>query len=120
MHTYTVRAYSFIRRIPVLLVSVARLRKGGVRLAAPEPSVEGYLRTERAGAGVATYLISNVGGSALCGPLFEARLLKADTDGLLLLGFEREGDAAVVQEWRVNAASPSFKPNGWPVPADDR
>ena len=80
------------------------------------PPAEGYLRTEKSGAGVATYLISNVGASALCGPLYEARLLKADADGLLLLGFEREGDAAVVQEWRVSPASASFKPNGWPRP----
>lgn len=102
----------------MLLVAVTRLRKGGARQVEPGPPAEGYLRTEKSGAGVATYLISNVGGSALCGPLYEARLLKADADGLLLLGFEREGDAAVVQEWRVSPASASFKPNGWPRPAD--
>ena len=98
----------------MLLVSVTPLRHAGVRSPGGK-TVEGYLRTERAGSTVAAYLISNFGGMSLAGPLFEPRLVRADHDGIVLQGFEKAGDAAVVQEWRIGPMrlDKPFHPPGW-------
>ena len=101
----------------MLLIRVTPLRRGGARLPSPAWHAQGYLKSERAGVGVALRLVSNVGGATLCGPLFDARVTRADIDGITLLGLEREGSAAFVQEWHIGPAESSFNSNGWPVPS---
>ena len=81
------------------LVSVRILRHRGARLDTPGQPHDGYLTVERQKATTGLSLISDRGGIRLLGPLYEARVLNASIDGLVLLGFEREGDTSFVQEW---------------------
>ena len=83
------------------LVSVRLLRHRGARLDSPGLPQDGHLLVDRRKATTCLSLISNIGGIQLLGPLYEARVLNASIDGLVLLGFEREGDASYVQEWLI-------------------
>lgn len=83
------------------LVSVRPLRRHGVRLNDLESPREGYFSVRRQTATCGLVLISNIGGVVLLGPLYEPRVLNASIDGLVLLGYERESNAAYVQEWLI-------------------
>lgn len=92
-----------------LLVSVQQLRSQGSRLENLEPAKEGYLVVRRQRPAGGLVLVSNTGGIDLLGPLYDARVLNASIDGFVLLGFEREGDAAHVQEWLVGPFQGNYR-----------
>lgn len=84
----------------MLLLNVQTLRKQGIRLDVPGPVADGYLRSERANGFTALTLISHMGGISRLGPLYEARLVRTEPEGFVLLGFEVGTDgASYVQEW---------------------
>lgn len=84
----------------MLLLNVQTLRKQGIRLDVPGPIADGYLRAERAKGFTALTLISHMGGIPRLGPLYEARLVRTELEGFVLLGFEVGTDgASYVQEW---------------------
>lgn len=87
------------------LVSVKPLRRSGARLETLGPPQEGFLVIRRHQSAGGLVLVSNTGGVTLLGPLYEARVLNASIDGLVLLGYEKEGGAAYVQEWLVGPFS---------------
>ena len=66
----------------------------------PGPVADGYFRSERAKGFAALTLISHMGGITCLGPLYEARLVRTEPEGFVLLGFEVGQDgASYVQEW---------------------
>lgn len=84
----------------MLLLNVQPLRKQGIRLDVLGPVADGYFRSERAKGFTALTLISHMGGIPLLGPLYEARLVRTEPEGFVLLGFEVGKDgASYVQEW---------------------
>lgn len=83
------------------LISVTPLRSHGTRLESLGSPQGGYFVVRRKKASTGLVLISNVGGIDLLGPLYEARVLNASIDGLVLLGYEKDGNAAFVQECDV-------------------
>ena len=66
---------------------------------AVEPIRDGFPRMRRKGASIVFTPFDQAG--VLLGPLYDPRIVKADDSGLLLLGIERIGAAAHVQEWAV-------------------
>ena len=85
---------------------------------ATAPSFEGDLSTYYLSLANARYFVTNVvaPGDALCKPLLPELyepVLTAIGNGLLLLrGFEREGVAATVQEWRCEVIKQPVQPAG--------
>jgi hypothetical protein len=89
---------------------VYQLRRHGRRLpwraVCNGPSFEGDLATHYLSRHEARYFVATLvaRGDALCKPLlpelFEPVLTSIGHGSLLLRGFERVGDSAVVQEWR--------------------
>lgn len=74
-----------------LLFSVVPLRKGRARVTERGHRCTGYLRSEREGACIALTVISYQAGIPVAGPLYDARIIRADQDGIIVQGIERVG-----------------------------
>jgi hypothetical protein len=87
-------------------VPIRRGRRLPLREAANAPSFEGNLSTHYLRLKDARYFVTTLiaPGDALCKPqlpeLYEPVLTNIGHGVLMLRGFEREGEAATVQEWR--------------------
>jgi hypothetical protein len=91
------------------------LRRRGLRLSWREvvnaPAFDGDLSTHYLSLPDARYFVAKLvaPGDALCKPLlpelFEPILTSIGNGRLVLRGFEREGEAATVQEWRCEVRS---------------
>lgn len=98
------------------IVNVTLLRKAGARLDKLDPPCEGLLLTEQDGAFIGLKLISYTSAITMAGPLYDARVVRADQDSFVLLGFERDGAASHVQEWQVRPSTAGWA-TAWPDPS---
>lgn len=84
--------------------TVLRLRRAGARLALPRRRVEwqeGSLRLRREGSVDAMDIAHGTSspGNGIVWTLYEPRISSIEPSYMIVRGFEREGEAAHVQEW---------------------
>lgn len=95
-----------------MLFQITLLRDKGKRLESREPShTDAIVKSEQRGNFLSLSVASFHGGpSAKVSPLFEAKLMKMDSEEIVFLGFEQVDGRAYVQEWKLK---PSPTSSNW-------